>query len=543
MEGKNDQSIVGHETKAPQKVKHEDEILQDPQQNFLSTTPVSAKQKLALEALDNSAEVNTNDAAYSSFSKSSKRWITFLVAMAGFFSPLSANIYFPALSYIAQDLHVSLELINLTITAYLICQCITPSITGDLADMVGRRPVYLLVLTVYFAANLGLSLQRTYAGLLILRMIQSAGASGTIALCLSVIHDIAAPHERGKYMGSAMTGPNAAPSIGPVLGGVLAQKAGWWWIFGFLSILSGLNLILIIIFLPETSRAIVGDGSIPAKGVNRTLFSYMSPRSRTITSETVLAKPKLRVPNPLTALKILFEKDVALIMYANGVFYLNYQCQQASLSTIFIRVYHLNTLEAGLCYLPYGIACTIASFLTGLIIDRDYQKTAAAAGFTINKTKGDDLSDFPIEKARLRSIWYFMGLSMACTVGYGWSVERRTNMAVPLILQFLCGITVTGTFNVLRTLTIDLHPHNPATASATINIIRGTFAAVGVSIIQILLDHIGVGWTFTLLAGLCGTASPLLWVELRRGMEWRQIRDKKTKDKLSLENRYIEVKN
>jgi hypothetical protein len=54
-------------------------------------------------------------------------------------------------------------------------------------------------------------------------------------------------------------------------------------------------------------------------------------------------------------------------MYANGVFYLNYQCQQASLSTIFIRVYHLNTLEAGLCYLPYGIACTIASFLTGEI--------------------------------------------------------------------------------------------------------------------------------------------------------------------------------
>jgi hypothetical protein len=70
----------------------------------------------------------------------------------------------------------------------------------------------------------------------------------------------------------------------------------------------------------------------------------------------------------------------------------------------------------------------------GLIIDRDYQKTAAAAGFTINKTKGDDLSDFPIEKARLRSIWYFMGLSMACTVGYGWSVERRTVSLTPLVL-------------------------------------------------------------------------------------------------------------
>jgi hypothetical protein len=53
----------------------------------------------------------------------------------------------------------------------------------------------------------------------------------------------------------------------------------------------------------------------------------------------------------------------------------------------------------------------------GLIIDRDYQKTAAVAGLTVNGTKGDDLSNFPIEKARLRSIWYFMRLSIACTVG------------------------------------------------------------------------------------------------------------------------------
>ena len=117
----------------------------------------------------------------STFSKATKRWIVFIVALAGFSSPLSANVYFAALNYIAADLHVSLELTNLTITAYLICQGIVPSIFGDLADMLGRRPVYLLVLLIYFAANIGLALQNSYPALLVLRMLQSTGSSGELS--------------------------------------------------------------------------------------------------------------------------------------------------------------------------------------------------------------------------------------------------------------------------------------------------------------------------------------------------------------------------
>jgi hypothetical protein len=154
-----------------------DKIGPDPTNKSWLDLPRSQQQSPASFDKEN-AQYNANNAPYSAFSKPSKRWITVLVAMAGFFSPLSANIYFPALDYIARDLHVSLELMNLTITAYLICQCIVPSIFGDLADMVGRRPVYLLVLLLYFAANLGLTFQHSYAALLVLRMAQSTGASG-----------------------------------------------------------------------------------------------------------------------------------------------------------------------------------------------------------------------------------------------------------------------------------------------------------------------------------------------------------------------------
>lgn len=110
-------------------------------------------------------------------------------------------------------------------------------------------------------------------------------------------------------------------------------------------------------------------------------------------------------------------------------------------------LYGLNALQAGLTYLPYGIACAVASFLVGKspkltgswdqarldtnynagkVMDQDYRKTAAMVGFAVDKTKGDDLAKFPIEKARLRSIWYYISISTVCTIGHGWTVEIRT---------------------------------------------------------------------------------------------------------------------
>ncbi|KAL9581378.1 MAG: hypothetical protein Q9212_003931 [Teloschistes hypoglaucus] len=121
---------------------------------------------------------NHSEEPYSSFSTRSKRWIAIAASIAATFSGLSSFIYYPALNPLATDLHTSIELINLTITSYLIVSGFAPSIIGDLADRTGRRPLYLVAFTVYFAANMGLALQDSYAALLVLRMLQSAGSSG-----------------------------------------------------------------------------------------------------------------------------------------------------------------------------------------------------------------------------------------------------------------------------------------------------------------------------------------------------------------------------
>ena len=119
---------------------------------------------------------------YSAFTPSQKRWIVFLAALAGMFSPMSSFIFYPAINSIAHSLDVTVGLVNLAITTYMVVSGVTPALLGNAADKIGRRPVYLLALGLYFVANIGLALQSDFAALLVLRMVQSAGSSGTCSV-------------------------------------------------------------------------------------------------------------------------------------------------------------------------------------------------------------------------------------------------------------------------------------------------------------------------------------------------------------------------
>lgn len=147
----------------------------------------------------------------------------------------------------------------------------------------------------------------------------------------------------------------------------MAERASWRWIFWFLSILSGLCLILIVVGLPETARKLVGNGSIQPTGVNRSLLDCMQkPKANHTASRAI--RPRFQAPNPIACLRIVFHRDTAFVLLTNAIFYVNYSCVQASLSTLLMDIYGLDALQVGLTYLPYGIACGIASFLVGQFV-------------------------------------------------------------------------------------------------------------------------------------------------------------------------------
>ena len=478
--------------------------------------------------LEAAHETTTQPTAYSVFSHRTKQYIVFMTAWAGFFSPLSANIYFPALNVLARDLHVSNQQINLTVTTYMIFQGFAPTFYGDFADMAGRRPAYIIGFIIYLGANVGLALQNNYAALMVLRCVQSSGSSGMIALGNGIVADIAPSSERGVYMGFAMSGPMVGPAVGPIIGGILAHSLGWPAIFWFLVIFSGAYFLLYATTHPETARKIVGNGSVAPRRWNRSLLDYMRLRrsSETSVDTPKLIPPKLRCPNPLHTFTMIFEKDVGILLFYNAIVYTAWYDVTTSLPSLFEEIYGFNQLQIGLAFIPFGVGSTVASIATGKLMDWNFARIARNRDHINNaiSTSLDGLQDFPLEKARVQVVWPLLYTGVVATLCYGWVLEKAAPLAAPLFLQFVIGLCFTGVFDIMSTLFVDLYPQSPATATAANNLVRCLIGAAGTALIIQMIEAMGKGWCFTFLTAVVFVLSPLLAVDVIWGPKWREAR-------------------
>ncbi|OCK79420.1 putative MFS transporter [Lepidopterella palustris CBS 459.81] len=497
--------------------------------------PVSdpEKENEGVQAVRSSSNADP-EPPYSIFTLNEKRWMVLLLTLAALFSPISSTIYYPSLTTLAKDLHVSNSLINLTVTTFMIFQGLAPAFIGSFSDTQGRRPAYLACFVIYIGANIGLALQTNYAALLVLRMVQSSGSSGTVALANAVVADMATTSERGTWMGWVGCGALLGPAFGPIIGGLLAQYLGWRAIFWFLTIFAGVYLIPMLLFFPESCRAVVGNGSQRPPPWNTCLLDRRI-KTRIAASTAPLAVPilkhRLRFPNPMLTLALLFEKEASLVLISSGLLFAGYYALMASLPSQLASTYGFSAVKIGLCFLPCGAGGSFAAIFTGTLMDRNFQRHARRLGILVPKGRQRALGTFPIERARLEIAIPFLFLGAVSILAFGWVMHYRISLAGPLVLLFFTGCSTTGSFTVLSTLTVDLFPKKPATATAANNITRCWLGAGATALVVPMIERIGTGWTFTFVAGLWLCLAPALWAIMRWGPGMRAAKERKEREK------------
>jgi hypothetical protein len=175
------------------------------------------------------------------------------------------------------------------------------------------------------------------------------------------------------------------------------------------------------ISLPETARNIVGNGLIPSPVPVRLPYNrFMNHWKKDLHS----GRPKLRVPNPLKSLTLLFRKDNFVLICAGSILYTVYCCIHTSLSTQFIDIYGLNQWQAGLIYLPFGFGSGLSTLFSGRLLDTTYERTALSYGRPTDRVRGDDLDTFPIEVARLKCVWVPAIGVIISVIGFGWTLRE-----------------------------------------------------------------------------------------------------------------------
>ncbi|EAU35976.1 conserved hypothetical protein [Aspergillus terreus NIH2624] len=477
--------------------------------------------------------VVTPDPPYSIFDKRQKWLIIIIVSTAATFSGFASNIYFPALPTIANDLNVSLELVNLTVTSYLIFQGLAPSFWGPISDVKGRRTAYICTFIVFFCACIGLAETKNYATLIVVRCLQSAGSASTIAIGSGVIGDITTRADRGGYMGIFQAGLLVPVAVGPVIGGAIAGSLGWKAIFWFLAIYSGVFLCLLIAVLPETLRSIVGNGSRksshPLRRYPLNLYQKSSkvPWQQGQDGQSTTAAKKIDLLGPL---RMLLSNHAAPIIFFLAIYYAVWQMSITAMSSLFKTRYGLSEIQIGLTFIANGVGSMVGTLVTGKILDADYRRVKTKYEASFDSEHGDAISqtareeNFPLESARLRLVPIFSITQCLSIILFGWTIQypNKVHIAVPIVSTFITGWTAVSTQSLIMTYLVDIFPDRSAAASASLNLARCLFAAGGTSFIMPMINGVGVGVAFTIcvVVQLVALIGPL--VQWKFAARWRR---------------------
>ena len=163
-----------------------------------------------------------------------------VLAMMCAVTPLSIDMYLPALPQLAIDYGVPRGDVQLTLSAFMIAFGCGQIIYGPLGDHFGRRPVLLTGVLLYVGTSISCALAQTVEQLGVLRFLQGLAACAVPAMARAIVRDLADRNRAAAALSTIMASVSVAPMIAPFIGANVLEISGWRTIF---LVLGGFGLI------------------------------------------------------------------------------------------------------------------------------------------------------------------------------------------------------------------------------------------------------------------------------------------------------------
>jgi EmrB/QacA subfamily drug resistance transporter len=337
------------------------------------------------------------------FAEENKKWWTLGAVSFGLFMIMLDNtIVNVALPSIQRELHIGISELEWVVNGYALTFAVLMLTGGKLADLFGRRFIFIVGLVIFTGASLACGLAPNANFLIGARVVQGVGSALMNPATLSIITATFPPRQRGMAIGIWAGVSALALAIGPLVGGVITQHISWSWIF-FINVPVGILAIVVARFVIKESRDTSAEQRLDlpglltsAIGLFALIYALIEANTYGWTSARILGffalaviglvafvvlELRQRVPmldlslfrNPIFAGANAIMLLVALAMF--GVFF-------------YVSLYVQNVLgysptQAGATFLPMTLCIVFLAPIAGRFTDRYGPRWLIAAGMTL----------------------------------------------------------------------------------------------------------------------------------------------------------------
>jgi EmrB/QacA subfamily drug resistance transporter len=336
------------------------------------------------------------------FAEENRRWWTLgALCFALFMIMLDNTVVNVALPAIKADLGISQSELEWTVAAYALTFASLLLTGGKLGDLLGRRRIFMVGLTVFTLSSLFCGLSGSGAELIAARAVQGVGAALMMPSTLSIISATFAVRERGTAIGIWAGVSALALAIGPLLGGIITEHISWNWIF-YVNVPIGVLAVLAAIFVVPESRDTSREQRLDlpglltsAIGLFALVFALIEAHRYGWTSALILSL--FAISAVALAAFVLLELHqripmLDLTLFRSGTFTgANLVAILVTLAMFGIFVFfpiYMQTIrgwspvQAGAALLPWTILIVIFAPIAGKLSDRVGSRWLMAAGMT-----------------------------------------------------------------------------------------------------------------------------------------------------------------